>query len=601
MKRVIIKGSLPVFYWIEHLRQHSIPQLMDDACVAALDNIEAQYNSSYSKEYGLEVRLGETSRYVDFILRQPVKDIPLVEEHWIEIDYEMFAGKRPVNACYFAHVNRDRNAQTYQPFLDETLPAYAGEETARALRPAVGRIIKSLPEGAIIKMFGVMSSRGKDAGLRLVLSYPDFGSGADNLPRLGWPGSAEALRKAFAPWIDDEFDYGFAIDVFPDRIGEKLGVETFWRRENPAFVETVIQRLEASGLCLPSKAEGLRRWEHFLPNADPLILTQVDYIKLNYSGGRLIEAKAYLKASSNIPHKDFPAYDQPRRLDLELADGQGNICTDEDALARIRDCSDSGVLGLRFIGGEERDSLPRLIAAAKDEGIYTEVELEKGASEAWLRQLLGAVPDGILVNIQASRTIRSLHALGAGRGHDTDLMVRWSMTEGTAKDLPRLLEELDASGVNELVICGMTPRSAGTAPTRAQMKEAASQIWDWLLQDKPVGSFMMISIETCFSVMLSMMASGPIENLPNRGIERGCEGGRSIAAIRADGTFSPCLLLPGEAADSLYDYWHHSEKLKAHRSSDHQPAFCSRCKLHHHCRPCPAFMPRFHSCTAQTR
>ena len=60
--------ELPVKDWLAHLRRHPIPEIMDDACLDALKSVEAQYGEEISHGAGLEVRLGEEARYVDYII-----------------------------------------------------------------------------------------------------------------------------------------------------------------------------------------------------------------------------------------------------------------------------------------------------------------------------------------------------------------------------------------------------------------------------------------------------------------------------------------------------------------------------------------------------
>ena len=98
MERTIQHSNFTVRQCLEQLRRHPMPELMDGDCLAALANIEAQYGDSATTMYGLEVRLGDEARYVDFILKEKVEGVPLIDSQWIEIDYEQFAKKRPEEA-----------------------------------------------------------------------------------------------------------------------------------------------------------------------------------------------------------------------------------------------------------------------------------------------------------------------------------------------------------------------------------------------------------------------------------------------------------------------------------------------------------------------
>ena len=64
----MIVQELPMREYYAHLRRHPIPEIMDDACLAAVANVEAQYGNTITHGAGLEVRLGEQARYVDYIM-----------------------------------------------------------------------------------------------------------------------------------------------------------------------------------------------------------------------------------------------------------------------------------------------------------------------------------------------------------------------------------------------------------------------------------------------------------------------------------------------------------------------------------------------------
>ena len=80
--------ELPMQAFYAHLRRHPIPEIIDDACFVAIANVEAQYGDTITHGAGLEVRLGNTARYVDYIMNIDVDYIPFVQSLWYEIDYE---------------------------------------------------------------------------------------------------------------------------------------------------------------------------------------------------------------------------------------------------------------------------------------------------------------------------------------------------------------------------------------------------------------------------------------------------------------------------------------------------------------------------------
>ena len=46
--------ELPMRAFYAHLRRHPIPEIMDDACLAAIGNVEAQYGDTVTHGAGLE-------------------------------------------------------------------------------------------------------------------------------------------------------------------------------------------------------------------------------------------------------------------------------------------------------------------------------------------------------------------------------------------------------------------------------------------------------------------------------------------------------------------------------------------------------------------
>ena len=72
--------------FLAHLRRHPMAELMDDECLTALSAVEAQYGGTITHGAGLEVRLGEEARYVDYIMNIDETVIPDMESLWYEID-----------------------------------------------------------------------------------------------------------------------------------------------------------------------------------------------------------------------------------------------------------------------------------------------------------------------------------------------------------------------------------------------------------------------------------------------------------------------------------------------------------------------------------
>lgn len=153
--------ELPAKAFLAHLRRHPLPEIMDEACDAALSAVLGEYGGTITHGAGLEVRLGEDARYVDFIMSIDHDDIPHVEALWYEIDYGEFKKAHETGTkimpCLFANTDFGKDSKEK---WDEFLPVFLGEERARRLRPAFDRVLEHLPEGAYPKQVGTMTSRG---------------------------------------------------------------------------------------------------------------------------------------------------------------------------------------------------------------------------------------------------------------------------------------------------------------------------------------------------------------------------------------------------------------------------------------------------------
>ena len=590
------RETLKAKEFLAHLRRHPLPELMDEACMEALKNVEAQFGDTDCNMEGLEVRLGDEARYVDYILNREVKGVPLISGEWVEIDYAEFAGGGPIEACYFASLG-DGNTRYDETFLNQTLPLYAGEETARRLRPMLERIFAAMPGEVIVKQVGVMTSRGAEAGLRLVLSYPSLRMLADNLVDFEWPGDTTALMAAFAPW-EKEFHFALALDVWEDHVGEKIGLETYWEGKNPADAGHAIDLLEARGLALPSKAAGVRRWIHFAPDANPPIQTWFVYFKLNYLCGRIYEAKAYLQASPKFVHWFFPYYERPLRLEMELAGASGRMAVD-DALAHVAECAAEHLTKVRFYGGEDYEAIGRLLAACRDASMETEVVLRRPVSREWLKRVLKEQPADLFVEVrgdgaEAKRTLEMLRDSGGGDNSEKGpfLHAVWPFVAGEEDRLPALLAMTESLGVKEFIITHRPAEHEASNGrfSREDLNALAEAVWKHRMRDRETDEpYMMTVGDSCFSELLAVLGEKITpENNFNTGQEKGCIAGRSIMALRADGRFAPFLFLPAEDGPAtLGAYWEKAKAMPVLRKDTPRHEPCAACRLKDYCRPCP--------------
>ena len=107
--------ELPAKAFLAHLRRHPLPEIMDEACDAALSAVLGEYGGTITHGAGLEVRLGEDARYVDFIMSIDHDDIPHVEALWYEIDYGEFKKTHETGTkimpCLFANTDFGKDSK----------------------------------------------------------------------------------------------------------------------------------------------------------------------------------------------------------------------------------------------------------------------------------------------------------------------------------------------------------------------------------------------------------------------------------------------------------------------------------------------------------
>ena len=592
--------ELPARDYLAHLRRHPTPEIIDDECLAALASIEAQYGDTISHGAGLEVRIGEDARYVDYIMNIDEQNLPGIDSLWYEIDYSEFrkanetGGK--ISPCLFANTSDGKSCDA--AYWDALLPPFLGETRANNLRAAFDRVIEKLPEGAYIKQIGTMTGRGEITIMRLVIMFPIWEAIPDGLAAIGWQGDTTALRSALAPWRETQ-TIAVNIDLGEKGVLPKIGVEVFSHWRHPLLVDKFITHLETTGLCLKSKGDALRRWIRIRPDGDPFIQPLIAYFKLNYKNGKIAEAKAYLEQSPYIHHHYFDAYERPTRLDMELKSGESVLPAD-DVLALLSECAENRVRHVRLYGGETYEHMKRVLEACRESGIKAEVVLSANAGRQRLAQIIGAGADSFLVEIKAlTEKDAGVAALSLFRELKFPFVrVKWFLHAGNAGELSEIVRRVEELGAAELVITGFcADEEARDIPSRAVLEQAAKFIKDCKAYDNDENeNGMKLSVDTCFSPLRAVLGGEDPTKNPNRGIDCGCEAGRSFCAVRADGKFSPCLRL-SEAGEkgTLVEYWKESRTLQGLREAKPN-AGCKACVYVRRCRPCPAVREKIMGC-----
>lgn len=583
--------------FLAHLRCHPIPEIMDEGCLAALASVEAEYGDTITHGAGLEVRLGEEARYVDYIMNIDEQDIPYVAALWYEIDYAEFKKAHETGAkiqpCLFANVEV-RNEE-YGAFWDKVLPPFMGEKRAQKLRAPLDRVTAALPEGAYIKQIGTMSSRGELDIMRLVIMFPSWESISPGIAAVGWPGNIDALRAALLPWKETH-NLAVDLDLGEGGVLPKIGIEALSRWRHPLIVDKFITRLEEAGLCLPSKGEALRRWIRIRPDGDPFIQTLVAYFKLNYKDGKITEAKAYLEQSPYLHHHYFDAYERPVYVELAVKDEYAALPVDE-AVKWLHECSANRVRQVRFTGEvTSYEHLGPLLAECQASNIFATVELGGTAPREWLEKTIAAGAGAFLVDVseEEENSLRTLEVL-----HDSglkDIRARWFLRGDNAKKLPSMIRLVEKSGVWEFIITGLKAPAQGALPTGDDLEFVAQTIKTWRKThqenvESAAMTSMKLTVESCFSPLRAFMEGSNPKKNGNRGIERGCTAGRDHFTVLLSGHVTPCRYLDmGEAYGDLAEYWTASAALQDLRHGNAPMKTCEKCAYKRRCLPCAEIM-----------
>ena len=581
--------ELTVRAFLEHLRRHPFPEIMDAQCLSELQSVERQYGDTVSHGAGLEVRLGSPARYADYILNIDTPGIPGVPSLWHEIDYQEFrrakTEKDRIIPCLFANIQPDPQG-SYTRLWDEALPVLAGRKPADRLRPALDRVTALLPDGAVIRQIGAMPGREGPDILRLVVLFHSWPAACAFLAAAGWQGDGGALCKALTPW---QFANRITLnmDLSASGILPKIGFEVPLKWRHPVLVDRFIARMETNGLCLPSKAEALRRWIRIRPDGDPFIQATIAYFKLNYRDGCITEAKAYLEQSPYPRHLFFDAYDRPVRLDLELKNGK-DVLGSGEAVKRLEEYSRERGRLVRFFGAADYPEIETVAKTCTKLGMEAEFVLPAEDVRRTEEKLRAAGKSGT----GSTRLLIDLNP--AGDAWDRSVLrgrrVRWFMHRENATALADIVQEAERYGAEELILTLVRPGDRRKEPSREQIGKAA----DFLRgktekQETAQGNGTRLSVESCFSPLRAWIGGADPTRNPNRGIESGCEAGRSFLAIRANGRITPCLWMTGrERTGTLAGCWAEAAWPDLLRKDKNIGKECDPCPYAARCFPCPA-------------
>ena len=566
---------------IAHLRRHHIPELIDDKCLAAFDNIEAQYGEEPTYIGIVEVRLGEEARYVDYVILLDVKNKALSSPMWYEFDYEQFATAKKIEPFFYFRFTPNLDLDTYKKMFDENLPSFLGKERAEKFRAPLIKLIKKLPPKAYLKYIGDMSFRGELEAVRVVVHKVGRENICKFLAEMNWKGDFEALGKIIKMWNEQNY-LPLSFDLGEDFISEKIGIEISVSDYHPVIVERYITRLEEMGLCLKSKGDGLRNWIRIPPDADPFIQTRIQYFKLNFLDGKIIEAKAYIEQSPYILHQYFKNFDRPYYVEFILKDAE-NILPIGTAMKYLYDCEYNRIRRIHFLGDVAGyEHLDLLLSECKEEKIFVSIEITGKVTRKRLKEMINEGANEFIVAIENESALKILQEL-----EFADVRAKWFMDGENFREIKQKVELAESLGVKELIITGMKPHDVKkSAPSREALEQTANFIDDY----EKTSSQMILAVDPCFSVLRAFICGEDVRRNGNRGMNRGCTAGRDHFCITASGKFSPCSLLSAEDGGRIADYWEKSPALEKLRAmEENRPSQCKGCRYERRCLPCPSF------------
>ena len=211
--------------------------------------------------------------------------------------------------------DRGKRGHTDPGALCAALAAATGQPECDKQRQSLEMLFNALPSGVRIPFAGAFPGRGSRS-VRVLVA----GLEADDVPgllqRVNWPGSISAATAAVSGFRDLAPYITVAIDVGPDGVSPRLGLEMFQSpslldrfESSPEVWQRFIDRLVERGLCLPAKAVGLRDTARLQFVADPAsgfrARRVINHFKIGLHNDS-VEAKAYV-AFSTMPATLTPA------------------------------------------------------------------------------------------------------------------------------------------------------------------------------------------------------------------------------------------------------------------------------------------------------
>ena len=171
----------------------------------------------------------------------------------------------------------------------------------------IDAVAHTIPAQGMVFQVGVMGARTIPA-MRLCVKDLDPGAMEGWLAAIGWPGDRLRLRDTLARLSPLCGEVALNVDILPDRVGPKLGLEIYSPRRTLSIDtwQPLHDELIARGLARADKLAALEDfpsyqryrqinvWRRTPPLGYPVLVTNLHHLKLVVVGDAVIEAKVYL-------------------------------------------------------------------------------------------------------------------------------------------------------------------------------------------------------------------------------------------------------------------------------------------------------------------
>ncbi|MDB4950909.1 MAG: hypothetical protein JWM27_3558 [Gemmatimonadetes bacterium] len=196
--------------------------------------------------------------------------------------------------------------------LREVVRPLADEGWEPGTGQALRRVLRLVPDGALVSDLGIFLSRGA-ATVRVCVANLTPDATAGYLAAVGWDGNGEdltALLRETAGAVSGRFRVPLLHLDVGAAVCPRLGLEYLLDRQaqvsgppaEAAFLDDLMRR----GVCTREKRAALDRWPGWslacIGDEERAVLRRVNSIKLIHRSGQPLEAKAYLMAiNASVP------------------------------------------------------------------------------------------------------------------------------------------------------------------------------------------------------------------------------------------------------------------------------------------------------------